>query len=283
MIKWLIFYLKRAQGMQRINMALARAATTAALRQIDPTNPSSWEFSGFSQNGEDGIIDFLTSKLKNPNRYFLEIGSSDGFENNTTWLSIAKKYNGLMIEGDLKKSDCSREIISPLNLGVACLSIFVSKDNVQQLKTHSLYIDPDIFSLDIDGCDFYIAQEVMDMGFRPKIFVVEYNSAFGPHQSITIKYKDDFNYAHAHESHLYFGVSITGWKNFFDKFGYKYVTCDLNGVDAFFINPLEFDAEFVRNLKGLEFRENFYLRRKFRVTWEKQFERIQHMDFVEIT
>ena len=33
--------------------------------------------------------------------------------------------------------------------------------------------NPDLFSLDIDGNDFYIAKAILDGGFRPKIFVVE--------------------------------------------------------------------------------------------------------------
>lgn len=58
--------------------------------------------------------------------------------------------------------------------------MFVTQDNIQQVKNISLYNDPDVFSLDIDSTDYYIAKAVMAMGFRPKIFVVEYNSAFGP-------------------------------------------------------------------------------------------------------
>ena len=38
----------------RIASALSRAAATATIRSIDPTDPASWEFAGFSQHGEDG-------------------------------------------------------------------------------------------------------------------------------------------------------------------------------------------------------------------------------------
>jgi len=43
--------------MQQITLALARGGAPSSLRNIDPFNPGSWEFCGFSQNGEDGIID----------------------------------------------------------------------------------------------------------------------------------------------------------------------------------------------------------------------------------
>src|SRR5690242_11526051 len=65
----------------KISVALARAAATAPLRTIDPKDPRTWEFSGFSQHGEDGIIDYLCSQILNPTRFFFEIGAANGIEN----------------------------------------------------------------------------------------------------------------------------------------------------------------------------------------------------------
>ena len=93
-MKKLINYLHQMRSFQRINMALSRGAATSALRSIDLSDPDTWEFSGFSQSGEDGIIDVLCRNIKNPNRYFVEIGASDGLENNTTWLALARRWNG---------------------------------------------------------------------------------------------------------------------------------------------------------------------------------------------
>ena len=76
----------------KINNAFSRAAVSSSTRQLDPTNPLSWQFSGFSQNGEDGILDFLISRLKNPNRYFIEIGSNNELKNNTAYLYIQRSF-----------------------------------------------------------------------------------------------------------------------------------------------------------------------------------------------
>lgn len=282
MINKVIRNIKRTQSMLRVNIALSRAATTSSLRQIDTTKPNSWEFSGFSQNGEDGIIDFLMQQIKKPNRYFIEIGSEAGTENNTSWLAIAKKYNGLMIDGDKKESDYCNMLMSILNVGVESVCMFVTKKNINQLNKFAIHKDPDLFSLDIDGNDYHIAKIIMESGFRPKVFVVEYNSALGPIESLTIEYQDNFNAKEAHETRLYYGVSITGWKIFFKRFGYKFVTVELNGVNALFINPDEFEDEFVCKLEGLDFQENFFQMRKFKVPWEKQFEMIKNMSYVEI-
>lgn len=277
-----LFYLKRAWYTQRINSALSRAAVTSALRNIDPSNPSTWEFSGFSQNGEDGVLDYLSRQLVNPNRYFVEIGTGDGIENNTAWFAIARKYSGVMIEGNPQKSRWNEIMISSINLGVECYNLFVSLESTKSMRELFLYKNPDIFSLDIDGNDYYIAESLLEYGLRPKIFVVEYNSVYGPMQSLTIRYKDDFNFVEAHESQLYFGASIAGWKKFFLKYGYQFVTVDLNGVNAFFIDSSQFDHKFVNKIRGKEYQENFYQIRKFKVSWQERFKMIQSMDYVQI-
>lgn len=269
-------------AINRITMALSRGGATASLRTIDPANPLSWEFSSFSQNGEDGIIDYLTRKIISPNYYFFEIGTSDGIENNTSWLAIARKYMGLMVESDQGSMQRCEQIISSLNSGIKFIQLFVDKKNIKLLYNEALYKDPDFFSLDIDGNDYYIARSVLDAGLLPKIIVVEYNSAFGPTNSLTIEYRRDFNYRVAHKSNLYYGVSIAGWKKFFQRFGYQFVTVDRNGVNAFFIKPEHFDVIFCENIQGLAFCENFYQLKKFKVTWEEQFEMIKNMPFVEI-
>ena len=47
-----------------------------------------YEYSNFSQNGEDGIIDFLTQNLLVNNKIFFEIGCGNGLENNSTNLIL---------------------------------------------------------------------------------------------------------------------------------------------------------------------------------------------------
>jgi hypothetical protein len=263
----------------KLSNGFSRAAATMHSRTLDSTDPLSWEFSGFSQNGEDGIIDYLISKLKSTNRYFIEIGASNGIENNTAWLAHAKKYSGLMIDGSAWAIEIAKKITTPF---VDSVVLFVNADNINQLKDLSVYKDPDLFSLDIDGNDYYMVKLILESGFRPKIFVVEYNSAYGPEQSKTIQYAADFDIHKAHTSHLYYGVSIHGWKNLFHKHGYTFITTDSNGVNGFFADASQFDREFLSKIKGLPFRENAFQMRKFKFGWEKQFELIKDMNFFEI-
>lgn len=282
MINKVLRYLKSLRSMQRVNMALARGAATSALRNIDIRDPSSWEFSGFSQNGEDGIIDVLTRHIIKPNRYFIEIGASDGIENNTAWLAMARRFSGIWVEGDPDTSKWCEYMFTALNYGVESVCMFVTKENASEFKSRVLHTNPDVFSLDIDGNDYYVADAILSAGFKPRIFVVEYNSAFGPENSVTIPYRDDFRCVRVHGDNLYYGCSISGWKTLFAKYGYTFVTVDVNGVNGFFIDATAFDENFVKGIGGLDFEENFAQLREYRKGWKDQYTFVEKRQMVTI-
>lgn len=275
--------LHHLRSTQSINMSLSRGASTSALRSVNPSDPSSWEFCGFSQNGEDGIIDFLTRQIRQPNRYFIEIGASNGLENNTSWLAVARRFSGLWIEGDPEASAWCSYVFTSLNYGLEIVPMFVTKDSVSKLREASLYSNPDVFSLDIDGNDYFLVQAILSSGLKPKIFVVEYNSAFGPEKSVSIPYQEDFRLTRGHINNLYYGCSIAAWKTLFKQQGYNFVTVDVNGVNAFFIDPTQFDAGFVQNIKSSEFAENFAQACEYKTGWQKQFELIRDRELVEVS
>lgn len=266
--------------LQKVTLALARGGAASQVRLIDDKNPVTWEFSAFSQNGEDGIIDYLSRKIINPNYYFVEIGAADGIENNTAWLAFGKKYEGLFLEGNEVLVSRIKQYIEPMLLGVKGIQLFADLDNVEEVVRLAQYQNPDIFSLDIDGNDYYVAKSLLDLKFRPKIFVVEYNSAYGPNQKLTIKYDKDFSIDFSdYKNYLYYGVSIAGWKELFAQYGYRFVTVEHRGVNAFFIEPSYFDLQFINKIKGLNFAENFYQTIKYGVSWEEQFEYIMNKKF----
>jgi hypothetical protein len=263
-------------------IGLSRGAAMMHARAIDLRSPATWEFSGFSQNGEDGIIDVLLSQLHSKSRYCVEIGTGDGFENNTAWLVIARKYSGIMIDSNPRLMERGFRLLSSCNIGFSCCNMFVTRNSAQELRKLAWYHDPDIFSLDIDGNDFYIAKSLLDSGFRPKIFVVEYNAALGSERSVTIEYRDEFVVSGTYPEELYFGVSITGWKRFFERAGYRFVTVDQNGVNAFFVDEKHFSREFLDNIVGLEFANNRFQFRKYQLDSSKLAAQLADLRFAEI-
>lgn len=282
LLKPAYFYNTNFSYVNRLAFGSSRGALNVATRDLDPASVTSWEFSAFSQNGEDGIIEHLASLIREPNRYFVEIGASDGLENNSSYLAFVKKYNGLMVEGSSFKSRNAERFLQPLNWGVQYSNMFVSRDNVSEVAEESLLQDPDFFSLDIDGVDFHIAKGLLGREFRPKIACVEYNSAFGPDRLITVPYRDEFDYREAHASRLYYGVSLAGWLHFFNRIGYEFVSVDSNGVNAFFIDPGPIDPAFLNDLRKIEWAENYAQRARLKRGWTEQFEMVKDMPYFEI-
>jgi len=275
-------YLLDLHDRQRMAISLARGGAIMHARQIDLTQPATWEFSGFSQNGEDGIIDVLRRQLATRNRYCIEIGASDGLENNCSWLIVAENYGGLFVEGDKDLFERARRNLLTFSNGLECVNLFIDRESASGLVKRSWFPAPDVFSLDIDGIDFHVAERMFETGLRPKIAVVEYNSVFGPERSLTIPYQPDFRAASAHPSGMYYGVSLAAWKKFFAARDYAFVTVDQNGVHAFFVDRREFAPAFLAGVRGLEFAENRYQRRRLGVSTEAQFAMIADRQFVNV-
>jgi hypothetical protein len=279
MIKSIILYIPRLIILYYKFLVQISKISSSSTININESKPTSWEFSVFSQNCEDGITNFLINKLNDSNKYFVEIGSSNGIENNTSYLAVVKKFSGLMIDGDKIASSFSKHFMNRFCIGVECLNLFVEDDTISYLKNKMTYNNPDVFSLDVDGNDYYLAKTILDSGIKPKIFIVEYNSSYGPDEKMFIKYQRGFNVFTAHSTHLYYGVSISAWKHLFSLYGYHFVTVDSNGVNAFFINKNCFEQNFLEKINGLDFKENFYQLKKFKTEWPAQFDLIKNENY----
>ena len=75
----------------------------------------------YSQNGEDGILEFIFSKIATTNMFSVEFGVGNGFECNTVYLLEKKGWKGLMMDiGSDRKillKDVIRKTWSNKNLG----------------------------------------------------------------------------------------------------------------------------------------------------------------------
>lgn len=271
-------------GISRVNISMSRCSIASSLRDIDHKTPSSWEFCGFSQNGEDGIIDVLLGKLKNPNKYFIEIGSSDGIENNTAFLAMVKRYSGLWVDSGGKEIERAKNIFGRFCI-LDYLNLKVEPDNCDVILRNARCANPDVFSLDIDSNDYHVAKSLMELGMRPKIVVVEYNSVFGPKRNVAACYRKDIykEIGRGEIPSLYWGCSLEGWKKFWGSHGYKFITIESNGVNAFFVDPNEFDVKFLSGIKkDTRFIDNISIRNSHGRTWKEHYNIIKNMPLHDI-
>tara|TARA_B100000989_G_C19528764_1_gene468422 strand:- start:2181 stop:3143 length:963 start_codon:yes stop_codon:yes gene_type:complete len=192
------------------------------------------EFSCFSQWGEDGIINWLISKLPSIPKKFIEFGVGNYKESNTRLLLYLHNWQGLVIDNsdnyikDIKNQDISWRY--ELN----AISSHITKDNINSmLEKNKMTSDIGLLSIDIDGNDYYVWRSIDIV--RPVIVVVEYNAVLGDLHSITVPYNPSFFRTKAHYSNLYFGASLKALVDLGKKKGYTFIGTNTNGVNAFFV------------------------------------------------
>jgi hypothetical protein len=187
----------------------------------------------FSQTDEDGItLEILRRINNNQNGVYVEFGVGDGTENNTLILA-ALGWKGFWVGGEdlqFNANDIDKKQF-------AYFKEWITRENISSLAKKGLMeIDAngvDVISLDLDGNDIYLAEELLNGNFRPKLFIVEYNSKFPPPVEFQITYDPQ----HAWKGDDYYGASLSSFNRLFNKFNYKLVCCNSHtGSNAFFID-----------------------------------------------
>jgi hypothetical protein len=243
--------IRAARDLQFAQFKLAKGFVARSSREVQKNNPLTWQFSGFSQNQEDGIIDELLLNLIHRNKYLIEIGCSDGIENNSSWHIFSNNYSGLLIDSDKYNTDRAYYWMHPLSPTSRWKNLFVTPDSILEELNNFPINNPDFFSLDIDSFDYDVAKAILTFGFRPKIFLVEYNSSFGSEKLDYYSYLDFQEKKSLSDKN--FGCSISQWHNLFTDFGYKFITVEETGVNAFFVDPKMFIDSFNPYGYGLNF------------------------------
>ncbi len=192
------------------------------------------EFRAFSQAGEDGIIQYLISRVPIGKDVFVEFGVEDYTQSNTRFLMMNNNWGGVVIDAD--EANISHIMKSPLYWSgeLTAVKAFINRDNINDLiKSGGVSGDIGLLSVDIDGNDYWVWERIDVVS--PRIVVCEYNNLFGSKESVTIPYSPDFVRTKAHYSRLYFGASLKALCTLAEKKGYNFVGCDSFGTNAFFV------------------------------------------------
>ena len=219
------------------------------------------EFKIFSQFGDDGIIQFLIDKLEIDYEYqnFIEFGVEDYSEANTKFLLLNNNWSGLILDSSNENIENIKKKIFFWKFELEAIKSFITKENINSIITNSNINRKKIgiLSIDIDGNDYWVWKEINVID--PLIVIVEYNSTFGFEKKISIPYKQDFERSKAHHSNLYWGASIEALKFLAKQKGYKFLTTNSAGNNAYFIKENIFDKiklDLKKNTYQSKFRES---------------------------
>lgn len=191
------------------------------------------EFKVFSQFGDDGIIQYLFSRIPAIDT-FVEFGVEDYSEANTRFLLEHDNWRGLILDGRPDLEECLLRRHLPYLHDLTAISAFITAENIDNLLQCAGFAgEIGLLSIDIDGNDYWVWKAITVI--RPQVVVVEYNAIFGPQLAVTTPYRSDFQRGSAHHSWLYFGASLTALRCLADEKGYTFVGCTSAGNNAYFV------------------------------------------------
>ena len=198
-------------------------------------NINDLDFKVFSQNGEDGIIDYLLFSLNIDKPKFIEIGVGDYSECNTRFIFERSSPKGLIVDCIENLSNKISKNIKLTNGDIIILEKLISSENINSiLKKYDFDKNVDLFSLDIDGIDYWVLKE-LPKDFS-KVAVIEFNSTFGSKKAVTVPNQKSFNRTKSHYSNLYFGASLKAIVDLMKKKNFVFVGTDLFRINAFFVS-----------------------------------------------
>lgn len=225
---------KFKQDEQKILMLLGQANAARVKKLSNLSSLTQAEFKIFSQWGEDGIIQYLISKIEIPNKVFVEFGVENYLESNTRFLLMNDNWSGLVIDGSEANIDFIKKDQIYWRYDIQAVHSFITKENINSLLKQFVQTpDIGILSVDVDGNDYWILEQINVV--NPRILICEFNNIFGAEYPITVPYSPDFVRRNAHYSDLYFGASLLAFYQLALSKGYDFVGINSAGMNAFFV------------------------------------------------
>ena len=192
------------------------------------------EFKVFSQNGEDGIIDYLIYALNIKKLKFVEIGVGDYTECNTRFLINNYPFRGLLCDVNSILKDNVKDTYDAHRGSIKIFNDYITRDNILEiLKSNDFTERLNLFSIDIDSMDYYIIEKLPNE--ISDIFIAEYTQNFGPNLEVTVPHSDQFDRFKYHYSGQCYGLSLKALINLMKKKGYLFLGCNVECCNAFFI------------------------------------------------
>jgi hypothetical protein len=185
------------------------------------------EFRVFSQNGEDGVLRFLLDRLGVATGSFVEIGA-ERHEANCLLLALHQGWTGVFVDGDPTVAENLTELLLH-TAGIHVVNEMVDPATIDAaMDRWGVPADIDVLSIDVDGSDYYVWEALRRI--RPRIVVVEYNSALDPDRALVQPPN-----APAWDGTVNFGCSVGALRRLAEAKEYALVYLESSGTNAFFV------------------------------------------------
>lgn len=209
--------------------ALLRRAYLEGVELPYPTKLLSQRFRLLSQNGEDGLSLAIFREIGVESARFVDIGC--GYNGgNSGFLARELGWSGVMVDADPHRAAAMRVRFNPERVRV--VEEWVTREALNDLiHTHGGDGEIDLLSIDIDGNDYWLWEELD--ACTPRLVIVEYNAHFGPDRSVVVPYASDFDRHQVRAT--YYGASLAALECLARRKGYRLILVEPQGVNAYFL------------------------------------------------
>lgn len=210
-------------------------------------------FQVFSQRGEDGVLQFIISRIEIPNPVFIEFGVENYTESNTRLL-LFNNWRGMVIDSSARNIRFIKNDFIYWKYDITAYESFITAENINGLiSNYTNCTDIGVLSVDVDGNDYWIWEAITVV--HPRIVICEYNSALGNSLPVSIPYQQDFSKSKSHYSNLYYGASLAALCALAETKGYHFIGTTSAGVNAFFVRK-DCSAPFIKHTALSGFHES---------------------------
>ena len=190
----------------------------------------------FSQNGEDGILDYIfeTSGLVKPG--ILEIGAGDFSECNSKFSNFLRNSGVYLVDSHAGLSQVYEKYRSRrVNSKFFFERVWLDQSNALEVfkSAKEKLGKVDLLSLDIDGNDFWILKQLPLNEFE--VVVVEYNPTLSDSEPVSTVYDSNFDRTKKHYSWKYYGATLEAFDCLLSQNEFFFLGATSQGTNAFFV------------------------------------------------
>jgi hypothetical protein len=207
-------------------------------------NISDAGFRVYSQFEEDGIILYILSIIGFKTKRVVEMCCGSGDECMATNLILNHGFDGYLFDGDQANISTANRFFRSKKDCFAyppvLTNVWITAENVNDLLTRSGCAgEIDLFSLDMDGNDYWIWNAVE--AINPRLLVLETHNGIPSDKNLTIEYKADFDssWNKIGAEREYRGASLLAMQRLCKRRGYRMIGAHRHGCNVFFLREDE--------------------------------------------
>ena len=164
--------------------------------------------SNYSQYGEDAIIEHIFRHIGITNRFFVDLGAGaygGSTMSNTRKLKEAG-WSGYGVDADHKGESW-------------IIERFIKPDNILEILNEQNTPDQfDFLNLDIDSCDFWVLQQLLQQ-YTPRCICTEFNGTLNPSVPVVLKYEEGYTWDETNR----YGYSFAAGEKLLRTHGYRII------------------------------------------------------------